>query len=195
MDIDWEVEIGGGAPVIEAEWAGFVDLHEDPRGVSKIPEAVSFPPLGNLLSAINADNSPWWTSKCDFWQPEPLTSACYVDVLPRATSVFANWQEAEKVCRACVACMNQSATVALKQSMSLGAHDPPQSRDVPEISINLVVRAAIAREQEGFGITAYMSGKAAGAEDSYAALACAMDIITNALLGSSGPQDLSSTLK
>ena len=26
MEADWEVEVGGGAPVIEAFWPGFVDL-------------------------------------------------------------------------------------------------------------------------------------------------------------------------
>ena len=30
MEADWELEIGGDAPVIEAHWTGFVDLRADP---------------------------------------------------------------------------------------------------------------------------------------------------------------------
>ena len=32
MEADWEFEVGGDAPVIEALWAGFVDLRSQPDG-------------------------------------------------------------------------------------------------------------------------------------------------------------------
>ena len=83
MEADWEVEIGGGAAVIEAEWPGFVDLRADAGRVVEIAEAAAFPPLAGLLLALNAAESPVWTSKCDLWEPEPGARAIYIDMLPR----------------------------------------------------------------------------------------------------------------
>ena len=37
MEADWEVEIGGGAPVIDACWDGYVDLRFNPRMDSSLP--------------------------------------------------------------------------------------------------------------------------------------------------------------
>ena len=38
MEADWEVEVGGGAPVIEADWPGFVDLRGEPERVNEMEE-------------------------------------------------------------------------------------------------------------------------------------------------------------
>jgi hypothetical protein len=67
MEADWEVEVGGGAPVIEADWPGFVDLRLYPERASQLQEALDFPPLAEALVALNAATSPVWTSKCDVW--------------------------------------------------------------------------------------------------------------------------------
>ena len=187
MDADWEVEIGGGAPVIEAAWPGFIDLRAEAHRIREIAEAISFPPLARLLTVLNSASSPWWTSKCDFWQPEPFTCACYVDLLPRATSVFADWHDAENACRTCVTRINKAASGAGKSvissnALSFDSLNRPLHKEEPEISINLVVRAAVAKNYEGFGITAYMSARASSSDDANAALAHAMDIVTDALL-------------
>ena len=195
MDIDWEVEIGGGAPIIDTDWPGFIDLRSEPNRLREIAEAVSFPPLANLLTAINGASSPWWTSKCDFWRPEPFTSACYVDVLPRATSVFADWHEAESLCRACVARIGCADSEFAKSSIPMACFDRCGCNEQTEISINMVIRAAISKKQEGFGITAYMSATANSVGDATAALAHAMDLFADALLYGSAPQGSSSTLK
>ena len=99
MEADWEVEIGGGAPVIEAEWAGLVDLRSHPECIAEVAEAAAFPALAALLLALNAAHSPLWTSKCDVWEPEPAALACYIDMLPVEGRVFARWQQAEAFCR------------------------------------------------------------------------------------------------
>ena len=49
MEADWEVEVGGGAPVIDALWAGFVDLRRQPERIEEIAEAGKFPALAPLL--------------------------------------------------------------------------------------------------------------------------------------------------
>jgi hypothetical protein len=137
MEADWEVEVGGGAPVIEALWPGFVDLRRNPERIGEIQEAAAFPALAGLLRSLNGAGSPVWTAKCDLWEPEANELACYVDLLPVAGVVFAQWEQAEAFCRELAA---RLAPVPL-----------------PECRVDLVVRQAIAGDTEGFGVTATLS--------------------------------------
>jgi hypothetical protein len=167
MEADWEVEIGGGAPVIEAEGPGWIDLRSQPERVSEIAEVVNFAALGKLLRALNAPASPLWTSKCDLWQEETGELACYVDLLPVEGRVFGEWQQAEIFCRAWVARLSlQEDGVAAKDF---------------ETSVALVIRAAVAGEVEGFGITAYLSAGNTAQADAAAALSSIMDAFADAL--------------
>jgi hypothetical protein len=175
MESDWEVEVGGGAPVIEARWAGFVDLRENPERMTEIAEAVSFPALGGLLLALNGAESPVWTAKCDLWEPEQealggtadagvnAALACYVDVLPRDGEVFTTLEQAEGFCRNWVG----------------------RLRDAPGLRgrVELIVRQAFAGEAEGFAISAYLTG--AGADR--AAAAVALRLAMPALAGTIPP--------
>jgi hypothetical protein len=184
MEADWEVEIGGGAPVIEAEWPGFVDLRAHPERIAEIAEAVAFPPLAALLLALNAPQSPVWTSKCDVWVPEPesesgpesehepAAQASYIDLLLREGKVFSRWQEAEAFCREYV---SRLAKIALPAP---GA----------ECSLDLVIRQAVAGQADGFGITAYLSAKAT-------ALAAAMAAFADALPSTLPPAPPTSKLQ
>jgi hypothetical protein len=178
MDVDWEVEIGAGAPVIEASWPGFIDLRNQPARIGEIAEAAAFSPLARLIAAVNAPDSRFWTSKCDLWQPEPAALACYVDVLPREGLVFAEWKKAEEWCRACVAKMQSTE---LAETSSGGCVDSIVE-DGPEITIALVIREANVGETEGFGVTAYLSAKDGAAADAAEGLAHAMDILADAVL-------------
>lgn len=73
MQADFSVELGGDAPALEIPWrsddpqARYYDLKKHPDLVQKIPEAVSYPELGSLLSRINATGFPLATAKCDAW--------------------------------------------------------------------------------------------------------------------------------
>jgi hypothetical protein len=163
MDIDWEVEIGGGAPVIEAHWPGFIDLRANPERITEIEEASAFPPLADLLLRLNSPNSPVWTSKCDIWNPEQAGLAIYIDLLPYNGIVFADWRRAEGLCRALV-----------EQINGKGAHD--ESGD--GATITLVVRQAVAGQAEGCGITVYFSAEGAPAESR---IADAMVAFSNAI--------------
>lgn len=106
MEADWEFEVGGDAPVIEAHWPGFVDLQISPERTSHLPETVQCPGLAEALTKLNAAGSPVWTSKCDFWphlktdefdpgeldaEPGSLTHVmgCYIDLLPRSSRLWA----------------------------------------------------------------------------------------------------------
>ncbi len=173
MEADWEVEIGGGAPVIEAGGSGWIDLRTQPERVNEIAEAAGFAALGKLLTALNGPASPWWTSKCDLWQEETGELACYVDLLPVEGRVFAEWQQAETFCRAFVA--------------RLGAELERRGRaEVVEVSVDLVIRTAVAGEVEGFGITAYLSARGTDGADA-TALSAAMDAFADALAPVASP--------
>jgi hypothetical protein len=52
MEADWEVEIGGGAAVIEAEWPGWIDLRKQPERASEIAEAAGFAATGKAAEGI-----------------------------------------------------------------------------------------------------------------------------------------------
>src|SRR5215469_16195693 len=97
MEADWEVEIGGDAPVIDGAWPGRVALEGYPGRIALISEIRQLPALADVLLRINhPDTSPVWSSKCDLWSvdafdPDELDApqdasqtamACYIDLLP-----------------------------------------------------------------------------------------------------------------
>jgi len=71
MEADWEVGDRRRSAGDRSPLAGFVDLRAAPERIVEIAEAAAFPPLAGLLLALNAPESPVWTSKCDRWEPEP----------------------------------------------------------------------------------------------------------------------------
>lgn len=181
MEADWEVEVGGSAPVIEAHWPGFVDLRAQPSCISDIVEAKAFPPMADLLRALNSGGSPVWTSKCDVWVPEPGALACYVDLLPHRGGVFAEWERAEAFCRVLVKrIMPRALPMGETQS---GRHPIVIARNVsgPAATITLVVRRAVTEQSEGFGVTAYFSADAQSSPDEALAVAAAMAAFSDAL--------------
>jgi hypothetical protein len=189
MDADWEVEIGGSAPAIDALWPGFVDLRRFPARIAELAEAASFPPLAALLQRLNSASSPLWTSKCDVWEPEPAALAhpgevsssapaalaCYVDLLPVEGRVFARWQQAEALCRQWVARLSDDR--------------------LPECGVDLVVRLAIALPAEGFGVTAYLSASGADRPAAASALAALMTAFADAVLSAAPPASAVSKLQ
>jgi len=179
MEADWEVEIGGGAAVIEALWPGFVDLRNRPERVGEIAEAAAFPCLAKLLLALNSPESPVWTSKCDVWEAEPAARAAYIDMLPREGMVFGEWQHAEAFCREYV---GRLEALALPECG-------------PDCRIDLVIRQAVAGGVDGFGITAYLSAKDTAQEDAEAAIAAVMAGFADALPRRRPPVTASSKLQ
>jgi hypothetical protein len=70
MEADWEVEIGGEAPVIDMDWPGLIDLRIAPSRVDQLPEVRLLPVLREILVRLNVPVSHVWTSKCDIWAVE-----------------------------------------------------------------------------------------------------------------------------
>ncbi|MGB9406073.1 MAG: hypothetical protein WCA89_00970 [Terracidiphilus sp.] len=201
MEADWEFEVGPdasglAAPVIEADWPGFVDLRHHPERIEEIQEVAAFPPLAALLEALNGNHSPLWTVKCDLWEPEadelagPAAAgkaatlsglipraalACYVDLLPLAGEVFAQAQQVEAFCREWVA---RLAPLQL-----------------PQCRVDLVIRQALAGQSEGFGITAYLSAWGQEISAAAEALAATLAAFADAIPAFAAPETRASKLQ
>lgn len=113
MEADWEFELGGDAPVIEAYWPGFVNVRDEPWRVDEIAETLVLPGLASALSRLNCAGSPVWTCKTDVFVPEQFDPdelaaspvgeefgvACYLDMLMRGDRVWNSPGKAEEDCR------------------------------------------------------------------------------------------------
>jgi hypothetical protein len=181
MDADWEVEIGGSAPIIEAAWPGFINLREHPERIGEIAEVNILPPLADLLLKLNATGSPLWTSKCDAWIPEAGGLACYVDLLPRDLSIFDDWRCVEALCREWVRRLSAREVHQInlppgRHAIHIAAHGHES-----EAEVTLVVRRAITSQREGFGITAYFNTGISEKSKAETAIAATMVAFSNAV--------------
>ena len=151
MEADWEIEIGGDAPVIDADWPEFVDLGRSPARVSEIAEARLQPGLAEALVRLNAAPSPVRTCKTDVFVPEQVDPdeldaphetanhavACYIDLLMRSDQVWNTPPEAERACK-------QLCT---------------RLRAIPlrRCRVDLVIRRAIVAGANDLGVTVYLT--------------------------------------
>jgi hypothetical protein len=165
MEADWAVEIGSGLDRIDADWAGFVDLGQQPEAIETVAEAAHSAALREALLLLNSAASPVFTSKCDVWplaadEIDPLefdasaeTALCgiasYIDVIAREPVRCASFERHEAWVR--------EAALKLRRD---GARNG---------RVDWVVRAATAKGREGFGITLYAAGCGADTEAAGAA--------------------------
>lgn len=178
MEADWEVEIGGDAPVIEGCWEGLKDLHCNPERAMTLPESRDLAGLAQALIQLNSAASPVWTSKCDVWRPEAFAPdemeasaeegkcaiACYVDLLPRTNQQWPCPEEAVAACRSLCARLRE---------IPLGC-----------CRADLVVRAAwIAPDRKTTGITAYLTACGVTLEGATGVLASALREFAAAVCG------------
>jgi hypothetical protein len=188
VQADWEFEIGGDAPVIDACWSGYVDLRRHPERIAALPEALLFPPLAEMLVRLNLDGSPVWTSKCDFFPsldaaqfdademdaaPEDAlyAVACYIDLLPVITK---DWREPKLAAAAC-----KHVCGALDRAAMLNCR------------ADLVVRTAVVAEQrESVGVTAYITACGATGEQARSTLAEALAVFADAVVSAGVPRQL-----
>jgi hypothetical protein len=181
MEADWEFEIGGAAPVIEACWTGFVDLRQAPEQARHLPEAAALPNLSDALVRMNAAASPVWTSKCDVWPvvdsadfnpdeldapPESATHAmgCYIDLLPGSNH---QWATPDMTAAACKRICGILHAVSLRCCR-----------------VDLIIRRAfITPDSNDLGITAYLTACGASHVDAARALQDTLGAFADALCG------------
>jgi hypothetical protein len=114
MEADWEFQVGGDAPVIEARWAGFIDLRVTPERARDLPECLRLPGLALALERLNSQSSPVWTLKCDWWPvSEPIDAdelnappgrsvslvSSYVDLLSSTDQRWSSPLIVEDICK------------------------------------------------------------------------------------------------
>jgi len=180
MEADWEYEISHDAPVIDAHWAGFVDLNAHPERADSLPEAAHLLTLSETLIRLNSESSPVWTSKCDFWPVNPeeygldadeldappemlaVACACYIDLLIRQSE---QWKNPDRTAHDC-----QTLCARLR---------PVQLRCC---RVDFVIRKAVLAEEETFGVTAYFTACGPEVEASKTVLAQALHVFTDTVL-------------
>ncbi|MGD0892299.1 MAG: hypothetical protein ABR923_12250 [Terracidiphilus sp.] len=193
MEADWEVEVGGGAPVIDAAWAGLVDLRLDPGLAHELTEAAQFPALGRALATLNSSGSPVSTSKCDVWtlvdpadwSPDELNApvkcaahavGCYIDLLPASGG---QWNVPETASESCKRLCARLHSVPLRCCRA-----------------DLVIRQANRGHVElELGITAYLTGCGATADEAAQVLGTALHAFADAVLAACVPAAASSKLQ
>jgi hypothetical protein len=186
LEADWEFEVGGDAPVIDACWPGFVDLRWTPEHagdlsnrVRGLQETTQLPALVATLERLNSQRSPVWTSKCDFWpalEPGEFDSdeldapsgwcthamGCYIDVLPKSDQ---QWQFPGMVAAAC-------------KHVCAVLHAVP----LRNCRVDLIIRRAmITPDLIDRGITAYITACGPTASEAKDALEDALHAIAHAI--------------
>jgi hypothetical protein len=184
MEADWEIEVGGDAPVIEAHWPGLIDLRRFPERAWQLPEAIELPAMVETLKRLNAVASPVWTSKCDVWRvtdraefdPDELDAplgsdsyamACYIDLLGRNDDLPTNpqWSSPDITKDFCKRVCRHLGAVPLRCCRA-----------------DLVIRRAfLSPEQMGFGITAYLTACGPSKEHATQRLRATLEAFTDAL--------------
>lgn len=151
MEADWELEIGGDAPVIEAYWSGFADLRTNPERVSELDECRELPGLANALVRLNAVDSAVWTCKTDVFAPERIDAdemeasredavhaiSCYVDMLFRSDRIWDSLAKAERDCETLCAALRAKALTRCR--------------------VDIVIRKAMRGDREELGATVYLT--------------------------------------
>jgi hypothetical protein len=194
MEADWEIESGGEAPIIDARWAGFVDLRHAPQRSLELPEAAGFPALAEALIRLNAPASTVETSKCDVWRPDAFDPdeldapgnssshaiACYIDILPAGDSRWHSPDSAISWCR---------------NICNWLRHRPLRC-----CRADLIVRRAFfapvrTPHQLDFGVTAYLTACGPTAEGAAATLASALAVLADSILTAAPPTTAASKLQ
>lgn len=183
MEADWEFEIGGGAPVIEAWWSGFIDLRRSPASIVDLSEAMELPALGDVLIRLNTASSPVWTSKCGVWANDggelfdadefdappggaAHTRGCYIDLLSRDER---RWLTTDAIAETC-------------KSWIAGLHDLPMR----SCRADLIIRQAFTPpERMHLGVTAYLTGSGSTEGEALAALEAALTPFADVLCAQS----------
>lgn len=177
MECDWEIEIGAGAPVIDAAWEGYVDLCATPGRVDKISEAGRMPSLAETLVRLNSPASVFSTTKCDVWPVEEFdpdemdadresatsAQACYIDLIPAHAGISSTVDGVADWCR--------------RLCLDL------RTRPLRQCRVDTIVRRAFATADiEGIGVTVYVTACGSSPQGALAALSSALRTLADSVL-------------
>lgn len=180
MDAEFSVELGADDPTLAVPWfssdakIAYVNLRNTPEAIEQLAEVRSFPELGELLRALNAQSSSFQTAKCDAWfdslmdvDDEPyeaaMKCACYIDLFFAAPQTLASFPEHEKQARSIVQRLRESADRSARAEV--------------------IIRRAYFREDEGFYWTIYVFGYGNELQSAWENWKAALVQLRTALLG------------
>jgi len=183
LEADWEFEVGGNAPVIDALWPGFVDLRLEPDRAWTLSEVSDLRALASALVRLNGQTSPVWTAKCDFWtrlEPGAVdageldapvgefvhTMGCYIDLLPTNQNEWSAPEAAAESCRRLCARIHAIPLRSCRADL-------------------IIRRAVIDPENSELGITAYLTACGATATGARLNLGAALTTFADAVLAHS----------
>lgn len=199
MLAEWTAECSPDAPTIAVPWhdpAGsmqFIDLRANPYDIVEIPEAERYPALNRSLRALNAQRSPFLTSKCDVWtstaedpdhdelsslrleldlEAEEATHgvASYLDLLWRDRALFGSaHQQQEMLDR-----LTRRAERIPHREAALSCVLRPAMYDLAAASGG----AATSMTLEGYAVTLYVRAVAADAASAIARWSAALEDVT-----------------
>jgi len=175
MEADWEIEVGGSAPVIDANWSGLVDLRAEPGKALDLMECRQLPALAGVLIKLNGAKSPVWTSKTDVFEPDYVDPyevdaaggcgfglSCYIDMLAKGE----RWRDHGEVERDCAEICDRLHGIELRWCR-----------------VDLIIRRAyFFGSVEGFGTTAYLTGCGKELETAKARLAECLEAFVGVLV-------------
>ena len=181
MEADWEIEVGGDAPVIDALWPGSIDLREHPEDAATLSESAQLPALAGALIRLNADGSSVTTIKCDVWpvdtadpstfnadeldapsEAATVAIACYIDIVTREVAA---WSTLDAAAQSCLSLCTSLRAQTLRQCRA-----------------DLVVRRAITASPDlNLGITAYLTACGATQAEAIAVLSSALAVFADAV--------------
>lgn len=164
MEADWSVEIGAQEHCIDTSWAGLVDLRSSTSVIDDLEEA-RHPALRKALLTLNSSDSGLFTTKCDIWtlakeeiDPDEFGAvretantglACYIDILNGSSVRFESFSYHEALIR--------NLTAYLRQI------------ELTNGRVDIVLRAAVDTERQGYGLTVYSAGCGTDHAEAYAA--------------------------
>ncbi len=174
MEADWEFEVGGGAPVIEARWPGFVNLRADPSRVTELPEACQLPALAEALVRLNGPGSPVWSSKADVFVPESVdpyeldaspeettcTIACYVDLHWQNNQRWNSPFVVEQFCKAACSRLSSIVLRCCRADLVIRRAHHPGEQPVFAVTVYLTAcgpSVADAQARFGVGLSAFVA--------------------------------------
>lgn len=187
MEADWSIELGEGMAVIDAQWSEWKDLRRHPQLIEELDEPGLLPALGKLLRRLNAADSGFWTSKCDFWRVEDavdpyelesdanscrIALSCYIDLLAVDGTTWRAVEESKRWAAACVGrlrsrqCSHSRVDVVLRRAI-LVTEKADSSQ--PDSAFNLAT-------------TIYVTGCGSDEQNAIKSLESAMEALITALL-------------
>ena len=182
MEADWEVEIGPGSPVIDANWTGYVDLRQAPVAARQLPEVGLLPGLDEALIHLNGARSPVWTAKCDVWQltadefdademdASIENALCgwgfYTDLLPATSLQWVSPATAISWCRSACDLLRQIPVSGCRADM-------------------IVRQALVTHTSLEIGVTAYLTSCGPTFQDANQVLQAGLNYFVDALCGPS----------